>query len=106
MRIFINQRNKFQIEKDLRVAKCNYGSRLYYLIEDAILEKRICYNNSLLNQEQTIYNMINLKSCYDRQLAQIESMVQELVGVERLQIKLFAKLIPVIEYYIYTSLKI
>ena len=44
----------------------NYGSRLYYLIEDAILEKRICYDNSLLNQEQTIHNIINLKLYYDR----------------------------------------
>ena len=47
--------------------------------------------------------MIDLKLCYDRQLAQIESIVQELIGVKRLLIKLFAKLILVIEHHIYTS---
>ena len=66
MRILINQRNKFKIEKDSRVTKCNYRLRPHYSIEDIILEKKITHNNSLLNRNIIIYNIIDLKSYYDR----------------------------------------
>ena len=46
--ILINQRNKFKIEIDPRIVKSNYGSRPHYSIEDALLEKRLIYNNSIL----------------------------------------------------------
>ena len=103
IRTLVNQRNKFQIEDNPRIAKYNYRSRLYYSIEDMLLEKRLMCNNSLLNGKRTIHNMTDLKSCYDQQLAEIGSIVQELVGVERLLIKLVTKLLPVMEYYIYIS---
>ena len=95
IRIFINQRNKFKIKKDSRVTKYNYGY--------AILEKRIIYDNSLLNRKMTMHNMMDLKSYYDRHLVEIGSIIQELVGVKRLKIKSFSKLILVIEYHICTS---
>jgi len=66
MRILVNQRNKRKIEKDLRVAKCDYGFRPYYSIKDAILEKWLMYDNSLLNEKYTMHNIIDLKSCYNR----------------------------------------
>jgi len=39
MRICVNTRNKYQIENDPRISNCNYGSRLNYSTEMAILEK-------------------------------------------------------------------
>ena len=75
MRILVNQRNKCKIEKDLKVAKCNYRLRLQYLVEDAILEKRLVYNNSFLNMKHIIYNITDLKSYCDRQFLEIGSIV-------------------------------
>jgi len=103
MSILINQQNKFKIETDLRIAKYNYGSRSHYSIENALLEKRLIYNNSLLKGKYMIYNMIDLKLCYDQQLVKIGLIVQESIGVQRLPIKLFSTLLPVIEYHICTS---
>ena len=39
MRICVNTRNKYQIEKNIRILKCNYRLRLNYSIKMAILEK-------------------------------------------------------------------
>ena len=50
-----------------------------------------------------IYNMIDLKLCYDQQLVKIGLIVQESIGVQRLPIKLFSILLPAIEYHICTS---
>ena len=47
MRMFINIRNKGNMEAYQRVSKRNYGSRLGYSIEDTILEKRLVFDNSL-----------------------------------------------------------
>ena len=41
MRMFVNIRNKRNIEIDERVSKINYGSSLGNSIEDSILEKKI-----------------------------------------------------------------
>ena len=103
MRILINQRNKLQIEDNPRVAKCNYELRPHYSIEDALLKKRLMNDNSLLNRKRTVHNMIDLKLCYNQQLVEIDSIVQELVRVERLSVKLFTKLLPIMEHYICTS---
>ena len=65
MRILVNQRNKYQIEDNPRVVKYNYELRLHYSIEDVLLEKRLVYDNSLLNEKRTIHNMTDLKSYYD-----------------------------------------
>ena len=65
MIIFINERNSGRIEIDPMISKYNYGSRKGYSIENAILEKRIVYNNSLLMGNHTIHNMTDLQSCYN-----------------------------------------
>ena len=66
MRIIVNQRNEGNIESDPRISKSNYRLRLKYSIEDAILEKRLVYDNSLLSRKYIIYNMTDLESCYNR----------------------------------------
>ena len=71
------------IESNSQVLKCNYGSCTNYSIENTILEKRLWYDNSLLRGNKTVYNMTDLTACYNRQLAEIGSIVEELIGIER-----------------------
>ena len=82
MRIFLKYWVKERIEQDPRISKVNYWSRSKYSIENVILEKRIIYDHSALTYEKTIYNMTDLEACYNRQLLNIRSIIQELVGVE------------------------
>ena len=54
------------IKKDLRISKFNFGSRKFYLIKEAILEKRIIYKNSKSNKIPTTYVITDLAAYYDR----------------------------------------
>ena len=47
--------------------------------------------------------MTDLTAYYDRQLAEIRSIVEELIGIERKLIQLIAKVLPIMEHHIYTS---
>ena len=60
MSIFVNIRNKGNIESEERVSKSNYGSRPKHSIEDAILEKILVFDNSLVKGNHTIYTMTDL----------------------------------------------
>ena len=75
MRLSMKNRNIEKIEQDKRILKSNFGSRPKYSIEIAILQKRLIYDNSKLTNELIIYNMIDLEACYDRQLANIGSII-------------------------------
>ena len=50
--------------------------------------------------------MTDLKACYDRQLANIGSIVEELVGIDRKIAQLIAKVILVFEHHVCTSYRI
>ena len=49
-----------------------------------------------------IHIITDLESCYDRQLANLVSMVEESVGIDRNGVKLIAKVLPVLQYHVYT----
>ena len=83
MRIALGSKEEELIENDDRFSMANYGSRQSYSIELAILEKRLILDNSLNLLNHTIYNFTNLKSCYDRQLLNLGSIVEESVGRKR-----------------------
>ena len=83
IKIWVNNRNKGKIETDSRVVKSNYSSRAGYSIESVLLKKWLIYNHSKLSREITVYNMTDLEVCYNRQLANLSSIVEEIVGVER-----------------------
>ena len=53
------------IERDLRISKANCSSCKKYLIEMAILEKRLVFDCSMINMKKTIYAFTGLKACYD-----------------------------------------
>ena len=96
MRIYVNNRNKYQIENDTRVSKCNYRSRPNYSIETAILEKQLICNASSLNLQKIICNMTDLEAYFNRQLENVGSIIQESLGVERAAIKLVIKILLIL----------
>ena len=53
-----------------------------------------------------MYNIIDLKSCYDRQLLNIEGTVKESVGRNRQAMKLFIIIMPYFQYYACTYFRI
>jgi len=103
MRVFIGSRNDENVAKEDRLSEFNYGSRHNYSIETAILEKRLMYDSSIRNGERTIHTISDLKACYDRQLPNIGSMVQESVGVRRDFAVLLQKVLPIMKHYVATD---
>ena len=77
MRIFLDVKDQELIKNNARFFKANYGSRRNYSIETAILKKRLIIDHSTLNLRDTICNFADLKSCYDRQLSKIGSIIEE-----------------------------
>ena len=71
MRIFIGGRKNETIESDDRLSKFNYGFRKNYLIETALLEKRLMHDLAVRNGEPMMHAISDLKACYDRQLPQL-----------------------------------
>ena len=59
-----------------------------------------------MTNQTKMHNMTDLEAYYDRQLAPVGSIVEELVRVERQIIQLIAKVIPHFEYNICTSYRI
>jgi len=103
MRIFLDGSTNELIEKDPRFSKANYGSRKNFSIESAILEKRLILDHSLLSQKETIYNLTDLKACYDRQLSKIGSIVEESTGRNRKAMVLFTKIMPHFKHHVQTG---
>jgi len=75
MRIFIGGRTDKLIESDPRMSKFNYGSRSYYSIDNAILEKRLMYDLAIRDGKPMMHNLSDLEACYNRQLLNIGCMV-------------------------------
>ena len=103
MRIFINFRNNRAIERDKRLSKYNFSSRRGYAIEEALLEKYLFYDSTMQNNIKVITTIIDLEAYYDRQLLNIEEIVEEAVGIDRKAIKLIIKVLPRIEHYVHTK---
>ena len=75
MRIYIGERNSDKIEEDDRLSKFNYGSKANYLIETAILEKRLMYDVAIRDGKPILHNISDLKAYYDRQLPNLGCLV-------------------------------
>jgi len=103
MRIYLGDDEEEIIENDCRFSKANYGSRRNYSIETALLEKRLIFDNSMLSGKETIYTITDLQACYDRQLVEIGSIVEESAGRDRAAVKLMSKVIPNWQHYIRTG---
>ena len=95
MWIFLPSDEEEIIEADNKFSKTNYGSRKNFSIETAILEKRLVLDNSMLTTKQMVHNFTDLKSCYNRQLANIGSIIEELAGRNMKVVQMFTKMMPV-----------
>ena len=93
MRIFLYAEEEEIIEKDPRISKVNYGSRKNFLIETAILEKHLIFDNSMINMTNSIYTFTDLKACYNCQLAKLGSIIEESIGRNRNAMIMFAKIL-------------
>lgn len=60
-------------------------------------------DNSLISMKPTVYALTNLKSCYNRQLSNIESIVEESVGRNRKEMILYTKIMPNFENHVNTG---
>ena len=103
IRIFLRGKNIRSIEKDIRISKYNFGSQKNYIIEEAILEKRLIYDCSIFNRKPTVYVITGLEVYYDRQLSNIYGMVEESVRISREGVKLILKVLLVLKYFICTG---
>ena len=103
MRIYLREEDEEIIESDARFSKSNYGSWKNYSIESALLEKRLIFDYSLLSCKLTIYSLTDLQSCYDRQLPNIEGMIEESAGRDRNAMKLITKVMPNLKHYVCTG---
>ena len=59
--------------------------------------------HSLLETKPRAYNFTDLQSCYDQQLVNVGSVVEESVGLNRSAMKLFTKLMPNFERHASTG---
>ena len=94
IRIYLLANGEEIIEKDDRFSKANFRSCKNFSIESVILEKRLILDNSLLLTKHAIYTLTDLQLCYDRQLPNLGSIIQESIGYNRNAMELFTKLIP------------
>ena len=100
MIIFITQKNSETFKKGSRISKYNFSSRQNYLIEEALLEKRLLYGISTKNRKQIVYTIKDFELYYNRQLANLISIILESISIGRKAIKLIMKITLAMTYYI------
>ena len=60
-------------------------------------------DRSLLTMKVMVYNLTDLQLCYNRQLANVGSIVEESVGRNRKIMMLITKIMPIFKHYICTG---
>ena len=60
MRTYLGDEIEEKIENDEQFSKANYRSRKNYLIESALLEKRLMFDNGLMLGNNAIYAITDL----------------------------------------------
>ena len=103
IRIYVGRRNNENIERDDRLLQFNYGSRVNYSIETAILEKRLMYDIAVRDGKPILHNISDLKVYYNRQLPNLDCMIEEAVGINREASKIFAEVLPIMNHYVCTD---
>ena len=76
-------RNQNIMEGDNRLSEFNFRSRQNYSINEVLIEKRLIYDSSMIIEEKSVYIVTDLSTYYDRQLANVSSILLELVGANR-----------------------
>ena len=81
------------------MSKFNFSLRKSYLIKDALLEKQLLYNYSIIIMKKSTHVITDLAAYYDRQLSHIKSMIMESVGINQQFVILMARLLQVLQYF-------
>ena len=66
IRIFLGLQLNPDIEQDIRISKFNFSSQKQFLIDEAILEKRLLYNSSIWIESPIVQVITDLSACYDQ----------------------------------------
>ena len=59
------------------------------------------HNASIYDGKMSIHNISNFKACYDRELFNLECIVQEAVGVKREVMKIIQQVILIIQHHFF-----
>ena len=102
-RMHVGARNDENVEIDNRMSKHNFGSRKWYSIESAILEKRLLHDTSRCTRESNAHLLLDLESCYNRQIPILGGMVEESLGVNRQVIKLTCNIVSKFKHFTCTG---
>jgi len=86
--------------------KFNFESRQLYVINEALLDKRLLFDSVIRNRKQIINTVTDLEACYDRQLPNIGRIIKESISIDRKGIKLIIKVLPIIEHHICAAFRI
>ena len=70
------------IKRDVRLSKFNYWSRRNYLIEEALLEKKLIYDSAMREESITAYTIIDLQVYYNRKFPNLCRIVEKAVGMD------------------------
>ena len=103
MQIFLNYRNQGAIEANRRLSKYNFGLRKMYAIDEVLLEKRLELDSTMRDCKQNINTITDLEVYYDYQLLELRSIIEESGGVDQKYMKLIAKVLLIMNHYIWTS---
>jgi len=106
IRIHLNSDEEELIENDSRFSTANFESRKNYTITTTILQKRLIFDNSLVTMKHNIYALTDLKLCYDRQLPNAGSIVEESVGRNQNAMKLFTTIMPKMQRHVSTAYRV
>ena len=71
-----------------------------------MLEKQLMHDASIQNSQPTLHNILDLKAYYDYRLPSLGYMVQEAVGVNRQALKVFTKVLLIMEHHVCAGFRI
>ena len=94
MRIFLGIRTEYNYENEKIISKHDHGYRKGYHVESAFLEKMITLDLAKRTEDKVSHVISDLEKFYDRQLPNIEGIVEESIGVNKEAIKLVTKVLP------------
>ena len=76
------------------------------IVQNVILEERSICDLVARDRKQIMHTLLDLEAYYNWQLPNIWCILKKVVGAEREPVKLFVRILLVINYHIYTSFQI
>ena len=93
MRILFTNRKWISIKNDDKISKYSYGTRRNKSIQSILLVKWLLYDSNYFTEESIVNIIRDLKGYYDRHLAKIRFILQELTGVDRESVRILLLII-------------